>query len=239
MLWSSLVQLPTVPAPRPAATRRFIRQWGGDPGLSPFSLPKPDPCLFTAFSAYAATSKPWTDFASSSISSSGAAGHAVASAAVAAEVVVTAFRQHASDPQWASFFTPLADKIEKEISTPLYQASSILASSFRRGVDVVRQQVVRSASPAVQPALKSIPSSSEFFFGNPVDVLSASMSYAIMEAQLAAPPAASRRAQQPNRNPADPSSSSTPRPSSPSAPVSGGRSSGRGRGGGGGGKKSA
>ena len=115
--WAHLVQLPVTRPAQSGAARRQIRRWGGEPGSSPFSLPKQDPCLHTAFAAFSQRQRPLADLASSSISSSGAAGHAVSSALASINEVISSFRQYAADPDWAGYFSPLADRLEWEGSS--------------------------------------------------------------------------------------------------------------------------
>ena len=143
-----------------SASRRRLKKWIGGEG-SFFSLPCPDHCLHSPFDAFKQSSKASWEAASLLISSSGAAGHAVVTASAGLEHLRSWVEFHISSPDGEEFWRPFVDALSGVLS-PLDDATSILASSFARGVHMVRKGVIAAAPAPLRSILSQRPPSGGF-----------------------------------------------------------------------------
>ena len=215
--WSTFAPLAAPPSTNAhAAARRRIKKWSGGES-SPFSLPRPDLCLFDSFDAYRKSSKASWDSASAIASASGAAGHAVLTAASGLASIRAFLESHITDADSEAYWRPLIDGLS-HCAAPLDDAASILASSFNRGITAVRKGVVAASPASIRPLLESLPPKDDYFFGNPQQALTSAVHLQSLSAQLAqATAAASRRLPPayPRRGSARPAA--LPRPAAPAS----------------------
>ena len=190
--WTSLPPLaPSASGPVKAAAKRRVQKWSGGPD-SPFSLPRPDPCLFGSFEAFRKSSKASWDSASALSSTSGSIGHAVLNATAGIErmkaYMSSQIKDEASEDFWEPFITGLS-----QILAPLEDAAYMAANAYASGVATIRKGVVAANAPPVRSLLESYPPKKGYFFGDPAKAMSSAVHLQWMTAQLNQASAGPRR----------------------------------------------
>ena len=205
--WNGLVRRESDQKFTSAYARRSTRRWGGSSGSSTFAPPNQDPCLLAAFTKYQKNQKDLADFVGYSTASAGAIGHAVLQSQAAAEEAMGILKKWAKDdPQWTQFYETWEERVIK----PVKDAAAIAAAQFRKCVDTTRSHVAKNAHIALQPILKTIVPTPEFFFGNQAKTLTVAMQSALMEQQMAQATSAPRPPQRHyQRQPTETSASSS------------------------------
>ena len=194
--WTGILDLSKDPVKLPfgpSNVRSLTKRWGGSTASSAFRALRPDPCLHGAFDKAKVTNKSLVESAASLASAAGAAAHAVLSAASHIEKFVDVLgRVQVDNEEWAQFFASSASDLKKDVVSPLMDAAALQASVYGKAVSSVHSGVIAAAETPVKSALKDIPPSGGFYFGDPAERLTANMSYAVMAAQLASTSSSSR-----------------------------------------------
>ena len=174
-------------------THRLTKRWGGASAASAFRALRPDPCLHQAFDDAKKSNKTLVESSSVFASASGASAHAILAASEKLEKFIGEISSVVcADEQWMNYFAQAASSLKMDVLFPLKDAVSLQASIYGKAVSTVRTGVVAAAAAPVKSALKDIPPSGGFFFGDPAERLSANMQYAYMAKQLASSSSSSR-----------------------------------------------
>ena len=213
------------------------KKWSSE-AAPDFAPPKQEPFASAHFASFKESSKASFENAMHLMTSSGAAGHAIAYAAARIGAMQDSFAKQATSPEEREEAAPWLQCCA-DIASALQDASRILGANYAHGLLEVRKGVLKAASHHLTTILKDSPPSEGYFFGNPEKQVLTSAQLMQAEASLAQasrPPASKAPRRFFQRPPASRgSATSRSRPAaadaaSSSAPASSSSSSKRGKG---------
>ena len=180
-----------------------------------FAPPKQEPFASSLFNAFKESSKSAYDNAIH-LSSSGAAGHAIAYAAARVGVMQDFLANLDATPEEREEAAPWV-RCCSDVAMALQDASCILGANYAHGLLEVRKGAMKSASHHLMPILRDSPPSGGYYFGIPKEKVLSSAQFLSVEASLA--PASRPSAPRPPRRffqrPPAPRGSAAPRSQRP------------------------
>ena len=159
------------------------KKWSSE-AAPDFAPPKQEPFAFSLFNDFKTSSKSVYDNAQHLMTSSGAAGHAIAYAAVRLDAMRNHLVPPDASPEEREEAAPWVQCCSA-IASALQDASRILAANYAHGLSETRKGALKSASHHLMPILRECPPAGGYYFGNPKEAVLSSAQFLSAEATLA------------------------------------------------------
>ena len=188
--WSNVLGFPKVlPSSGRAAfgpqSKKIIKKWADQDKAPLFAAPRREDCLHASFESVSRKHPEFWKLAQHASAASGAAAHAILSAANALDGFFAEFKSAIGDDvQWSAWLLSAQDKAKSSFVSPLHDAVRCCASVFGQSTSLVRQAVVKEADKSIQSILETKPPANGFFFGDPSEALQSRMQYEFMASAL-------------------------------------------------------
>ena len=162
---SSLPTFSKAPGFRPMSSASGkVKKWSHE-ATPAFAPPSMEPFAHPLFNKFRAASKASFDSAQQTMSTSGAAGHAIAYAAVRLEAMKSQLIPADATPEEKEAAAPW-ERCCDAISAALKDATRILACNYTQGLMDARKGAEKFASQHVADLIKEKPPSGGYYFGN-------------------------------------------------------------------------